>query len=151
MSTTHQDFADILAALNDAHAEFVIVGAYAMAAHGVPRATGDLDLLVRPSPENAVKVYQALLAFGAPVQAHQLTAQDFERPDLVYQLGLPPRRIDILTSISGVSFDEAMRENVVGTLGMQRVHFIGRSPLVRNKRATGRPKDRIDADLLEGK
>jgi len=145
----NEDFVDIVACLTAEGAEFLVVGAYALAAHGFPRMTGDIDLFVRPTIENAARVYRALLAFGAPVTAHGVTERDFQIEDNVYQMGLPPRRIDIMTSISGVSFDEATAEALEGKLGTASVRFIGRAALARNKRAAGRPKDLVDAELLE--
>lgn len=101
----NDDFGDLLRALLAAQVEFVIVGAHALAAHGFPRATGDLDVLVEPSPTNSERVIEALNAFGAPLSAHGTSRTDFEVPDNV-QIGLPPRRIDLMTAISGVSFEE---------------------------------------------
>lgn len=103
----NEDFADMLHCLGEAGVEFVIVGAHALAAHGIARATGDIDIFVKPSAENAERVLAALTAFGAPLDSHGIAPADFARPGLVYQIGLPPRRIDLLTEISGVSFDEA--------------------------------------------
>lgn len=143
------DFVDILRALADCGAEFVVVGAYAMAAHGVPRATGDIDILVRPSPENAARVLAALRAFGAPVDAHRVTQEDLAEPGTVYQIGLPPRRIDVLTQISGVSFDEAWTDRVVCKLSGVDLPVLSRAALARNKRAAGRSKDLVDLELIE--
>lgn len=144
----NEDFVDIARGFVDNDVEFLIVGAYALAAHGFPRTTGDIDLFVRPTPDNAARVFRALADFGAPVAAHGVTQRDFEVADKVYQLGLPPRRIDILTSISGVSFDEAAADAIEGHLGPIKVRFIGRSAMARNKLASGRPKDLVDAELL---
>ena len=99
------DFAEMLRALSAEGVEYLLVGAYAMAAHGVPRATGDIDIWVRPSPENANRVLRALARFGAPLS--DLTATDLQRDGTVFQLGVPPRRIDLLTSIDGVTFEDA--------------------------------------------
>lgn len=145
----NEDFVDLLTALRDEAVEFVVVGAHALAAHGFVRATGDIDIFVRASTANARRVYAALLVFGAPMAAHGVTQADFERPDNVYQLGLPPRRIDILTSISGVSFDEAWASRAPVRMGGIDVFVIGKDAMIRNKRSTGRPKDLLDADLLE--
>lgn len=145
----NEDFVDIARGFLDNGVEFLIVGAYALAAHGFPRTTGDIDVFVRPTPENAARVFRALAEFGAPIAAHGVSQRDFEVEDRVYQLGLPPRRIDILTSISGVSFDEAERDAVEGHLGPVKVRFIGRSAMARNKLASGRPKDLVDAELLQ--
>jgi hypothetical protein len=144
----NEDFEDLLVAFERANVEFVIVGAHAMAVEGVPRATGDLDILVRPSPENAQRVFAALIAFRAPVRAHGITANDFCEAGSVYQIGLPPRRIDILTSISGVDFETAWASRVMaGAYGVRP--FLGREALIANKRAAGRPKDLADVFLLE--
>jgi hypothetical protein len=145
----NEDFVDIVACLEAEGAEFLIVGAYALAAHGFPRMTGDIDIFVRPTLENSARVYRALLAFGAPVVAHGVTERDFQIEDNIYQMGLPPRRIDIMTSVSGVSFDEASAEAIEGKLGDVTVRFIGKAAQARNKRAAGRPKDLVDAALLE--
>ena len=143
------DFRDLLACLRDASVEFIIVGAHALAAHGVPRATGDLDVLIRPDPANATRVFAALATFGAPLAAHGVVEADFCAPGTVYQLGLPPRRIDILTQISGVDFDQAWATRVDVVLDGAAVPVLGREALIANKRAAGRPKDLVDADLLE--
>jgi hypothetical protein len=145
----NDDFVDLLRALLDAHVAFVIVGAHALAVHGFPRATGDLDVLVAPTPENADRVILALQQFGAPLAAHGVSRADFERAENVYQIGLPPRRIDVLTSISGVSFDEARASRImIERVGM-KLPVLGRDALIKNKRATGRPKDALDVDALE--
>jgi hypothetical protein len=139
----------MLRALVESGAEFLIVGAHAMAAHGVPRATLDLDIYVRASADNAARVIAALREFGAPLSAHDVQAEDFEREGTVYQLGLPPNRIDLLTRISGVEFEEAWASRVTTTIGDLTVSVIGREPLLANKRAAGRDKDLVDVRLLE--
>lgn len=144
----NEDFVDMLMALEANKADFLIVGAYALAAHGFPRATGDIDILVEPTVENAKRVYQALLEFGAPVDAHGVSPKDFESKDAVYQIGLPPRRIDLLTSISGVEYDEAAKDAVPGLIGACEVRFIGRAALIKNKSSTGRTKDLADVEQL---
>jgi hypothetical protein len=144
----NSDFRDLLLALVDAGVEFVVVGAYALAFHGAPRASGDIDVFLRPSPDNAAKAWRAFGAFGAPLSAAGVVQADFEKPDLVYQIGLPPRRIDVLTSISGVSFDEAWASRASATVEGRTVFFIGRDMYVRNKLAAGRPKDLADAARL---
>ncbi len=145
----HEDFVDFVACLNAEGCDFIIVGAHALAVHGVPRATGDLDVLVRPSPVNAEHLVRALVRFGAPLNAHGITAKDFLEAGMIYQLGLPPRRIDVLTELSGVGYDDATRDLVVGALGAERVRFIGIDAMIVNKRAAGRPKDLADALELE--
>ena len=143
------DFKDMLSALSEAEVEFLLVGAYALAAHGFPRATGDLDLWVQPTPENAKRVWTALNAFGAPLS--KLNIDDFLTPDIVYQIGVAPRRIDILTSISGVTFEEAWTNRITLKIDGLNVPVIGRNELLINKRATGRTKDLADVESLEQK
>ena len=133
------DFADMLSALSAAGVEFLIVGAHALAAHGVPRATGDLGVWIRPTPDNAVRTMQALTAFGAPVA--DLSADDLTRPDTVFQIGLPPSRIDIVSGITGVSFDEAWERRLPVVLPGGTVEVLSKVDFVTNKRAVGRPKD----------
>ena len=144
-----EDFVDLLSCLRAESCDFVVVGAHALAAHGAPRATGDLDVFVRPTKENAERTFRALLRFGAPLQAHGVTPEDFAEPGTVYQIGLPPFRIDILTLISGVSYDEATQDAVDGHLGAEVVRYIGLEAMIRNKRSAGRTKDLADAEALE--
>jgi len=143
------DYADLLLALLDARAEFVVVGGWAVAVHGHARATDDLDVLVRPTPENAARVYEALQKFGAPVQAHGVTAELFSKERYGYRIGIKPMQIEILTSISGVTFDHASRDSVLVTIEGRAVPFIGRVALLDNKRAAGRHKDLADVEALE--
>ncbi len=128
-----------------------MVGAHALAVHGVVRATGDLDILVRPDPRNAERVWKALARFGAPLEATGLTLQDLHQPGTVYQIGLPPRRIDILTEISGVDFAEAWETRVFEDVDGLVVPYLGRTALLRNKQASGRIKDLADIELLKGR
>lgn len=148
LSNLNEDFRDLLLEFADAEVEFLIVGAFAVAYHGVPRATGDMDVFVRPSSENAQRVFTALIRFGAPLSSAGVAAKDFETPGIVYQIGQPPRRIDVLTEISGVSFDEAWGTRCTENLEGRVVHFIGRDQLLRNKKAAGRPKDLADVSRL---
>ncbi len=143
------DFRDLLLAFASEAVEFVVVGAYALALHGAPRFTGDLDVFVRPSAQNAERVWRALARFGAPIQAAGATPADFATPGIVYQIGLPPARIDILTAISGVTFEEAWASRESTDLEGSSVAFIGRDALIRNKEAAGRPKDIADAARLK--
>jgi len=143
-----QDFRDLLAELVEAQARFLVVGAHALAVHGVPRATVDLDVWIDASPENAKRVWTALAAFGAPLDTLEIGEADLTRPDIVVQFGLPPYRIDILTDLSGVSFAEAWNERVEELFDDVRVPFIGRTALIRNKRASGRTKDLADLEAL---
>lgn len=145
----NEDFLDMLAALAHERVEFIVVGAHALAAHGHPRATGDFDIWVRPSPDNAGRVLRALRVFGAPIVQHGITERDFERAGTVYQIGLPPRRIDLLTAISGVSFDDAWQDKVPVCVSGQAFDVLGRETLIANKRATGRDKDLLDVATLE--
>ena len=142
----NRDFAEMLAALSAAGAEFLVVGAYAMAVHGLPRATGDIDFWVRPTRENAARVLHALQIFGAPLLG--LSLDDLIRPDTVFQIGVAPNRIDVLTGISGVTFDEAWPTRMTVSIDGQAVPVIGRDQLVQNKAATGRPKDLADLAWL---
>jgi hypothetical protein len=143
------DWSDLLHALLDAGARYLVVGAHAMAVHGVPRGTQDLDVWVDRALENAERVWRALAAFGAPLDALQLTIADLTRPDTVIQLGLAPRRIDLLTSITGVpDFDSAWRDRAEHPVRGRSIPFIGRGDLVRNKRAVGRHKDLGDLEAL---
>ena len=143
------DFEALLAELNHAEERYLVVGAYALALHSRPRATGDLDIWVEPTPANATRVHRALMAFGAPLS--DLSEADLQRPDLVFQIGIPPRRVDILTSLTGLTFEAAWTGRAQGWLGSAPCAFLGRAELVRNKRAGGRPRDLADlADLGEG-
>jgi hypothetical protein len=140
------DFVDLLRAFIAAEVRFLIVGAYALAIHGRPRATGDLDLWIEPSAENARRVMRALAAFGAPLA--EITEADFTTPGVTYQIGVAPGRIDILTDLTGLSFAEAWPERVRKPFGALAVDFIGRDAFIRNKRATGRAKDLGDIEGL---
>jgi hypothetical protein len=145
----NEDFRDLLKALQDAGSRFLVVGAHAMAVHGVPRATGDLDVWVRPSRENAERVWKALLSFGAPMKGLDVSQQDLETPETVIQIGLPPRRIDILTSLTGLEFDASWDNRAIHRVEQMDVPFLGREDLIRNKRATGRTRDLADLEILE--
>lgn len=143
-----EDFRDVLVELLGTSARFLIVGAHALGVHGVPRATVDLDVWIDRSPENARRVWAALAAFGAPLESLRISEADFTRPDTIVQFGLPPYRIDILTGVSGVSFDEAWGERVEAFFDDVRVPYIGRDAFVRTKRASGRKKDLGDLESL---
>jgi hypothetical protein len=145
----NQDFRDLFAEFNAARVEFLIVGAHALAVHGHVRATRDLDIWTRPDSANALRVLLALESFGAPTQG--LTVDDLAHPDLIFQIGVPPIRIDVLTSISGVAFDEAWEARVQTRFGDQAVGVISREHLIRNKRASGRTQDLADLESLEGR
>ena len=143
----NQDFVDLLRAFIAADVRFLVVGAYALAMHGRPRATGDLDVWVDTSRENASRIMSALAAFGAPLQ--EVHEADFASPGIVYQIGVPPGRIDVLTALTGLRFEDAWPDRVRGSFGDIEVDFIGLAAFVRNKRATGRAKDIGDIEGLE--
>jgi hypothetical protein len=143
---TQPDFRELLALFNARHVEYLIVGGYALAFHGAPRFTGDLDIFVNPDADNAERILIALEEFGFGQAG--LTSSDFERPDQVVQLGVPPVRIDLITSITGVSWDEAWAGRIAGCYGDIPVYYIGRDQFVTNKRAIGRTKDMADLEGL---
>lgn len=145
----NRDFVEMLSALSAAGADHLIVGAYAMAAHGWPRATGDIDIWVRPTRENAARVMRALEAYGAPL--FDLTTDDLVRPDTVFQIGVPPGRVDILSGVTGIEFDEAWESRIPLTLGGVATQAIGFEALLKNKLAAGRPKDLADVAWLRSK
>jgi len=141
------DFRDMLSALCEEKADFLIVGAYALAAHGHPRATGDIDIWIQASEENAKRVWRALMRFGCPL--FDLKLDDLKTPDLIFQIGVEPRRIDIVTSITGVEFDEAWPDRKEIEIEGLKIAAIGRSHLLKNKKAVGRPQDLADVAWLE--
>jgi len=142
-----QDFKELLKLLNAHDVEFVIVGAYALAFHGVPRFTGDIDILIKPDPINAGKVLTALKEFG--FGSLDLKESDFNEPDKVVQLGVAPVRIDLITSLTGVSWQQAYSSKVEGSYGDVKVYYLGRKELISNKKALGRKKDLADIESLE--
>jgi hypothetical protein len=144
----NEDFLDLLRSLLTASARFLIVGAHALAVHGIPRATGDLDVWIEPTKENASRVWAALIAFGAPVTSLDITDATLAEQDVVIQIGVPPRRIDLLTSVSGLDFATAWDTRLVSTVAQLSLPFISREALIANKRATGRLKDLADLEAL---
>lgn len=144
------DFRDLLLELADANADFVVVGGWAMAVHGRTRATEDLDDFVRPSQENAARVFAALAAFGAPVEQHRVSPEVLAKSGYGYRFGVKPFLVEVLTQISGVDFDEAVRDALPVVLEGRTLRVIGRLALLKNKRAAGRLKDLDDADWLDG-
>lgn len=144
----NRDFAEMLSAFSEAGAEFLVIGAHALAAHGIVRATGDLDIWVRPTRENAERVMRALMVFGAPLM--DLTIDDLLKADTVFQIGVEPSRVDVLSGISGVGFDEAWSRRIVLDIEGVTVPVLSRADFVTNKRASGRPKDLLDLELLGG-
>lgn len=145
----NSDFLDLIDTFAGEGGEYVVVGAFALAQHGLPRATGAINFLIRPSEKNALRVYRALTRFGAMLSAASVTPADFTQPGTVYQIVVVPRRIDILTQLSGVTFDEAWASRIERVVDDRAVPFIGLQALLKNKRATGRAKDAVDADALE--
>lgn len=143
----NRDYRDMLNALNDAGADYLVVGAYALAFHGNIRATGDIDIWVRPTPENAERVWRALDAYKAPKR--NMKVSDFCEPNVVYQIGVEPSRIDFLTSIDGVTFEDAWKNRREAEFQGVKFNALGRDELLANKRACGRPKDLADAAWLE--
>jgi hypothetical protein len=141
-----KDFKDLLALLNEHQVDYLIVGAYALGFHGVPRYTGDLDIYVKPDRVNAGRIMKSLKAFG--FGSVGLTAADFEKQDSIVQLGFPPVRIDIITSLTGVPWGKATSNAVEGKFGDVAVRYLGRDELISNKRALGRKKDLADLEAL---
>jgi predicted nucleotidyltransferase len=140
------DFKDLLALFNAHTVEYIIVGGYALAFHGAPRYTGDIDIYVKPDDKNAAAIMAALEEFG--FGSVGLSAEDFGRPGQVIQLGVPPVRVDIITSIAGVSWGEAFSNRVSGKYGDIQVHYIGREQFIINKKTIGRKKDLADLEAL---
>ena len=142
----NRDFRDLFAALNDAGARYLVVGAHAVAFYAEPRFTKDLDVWVDASPANASKVMAALQAFGAPLA--DVSEKDFATPDVTLQIGVAPNRIDIATHIDGVTFDGAWPNRTPSQFGDQPIFVIGRADLIANKKAAGRPQDLLDLATL---
>ncbi len=141
------DFRDILSIFLEERVEFLVVGAYAVAAYGLPRATKDIDLWVRCSEQNASHIIAALKRFGAPLSG--ITETDFLRPGITFQIGIAPRRIDIITEIAGVRFDDSYPNRISANVEGISLPVIGRADLVANKRAAARPQDLVDVEWLE--
>jgi hypothetical protein len=144
----NEDFLDILRALLDEGARFLVAGAHALAVHGVPRATGDLDIWIDRDPANSERVWRALISFGAPVESLAVSVDDLGKPGIVVQVGIAPRRIDVLTDLTGLDFADAWADRVVHSVEGIEVPFLGRRSLIQNKRATARLKDLADLEAL---
>jgi len=142
----YPDFKELLALFNAHGVEYVIVGGYALAFHGAPRFTGDLDILVRTEPGNARRVVEALADFG--FASLGFAPDDFTKPECVIQLGVPPIRVDLITSLTGVTWEEAWAGRVRGAYGDMPVQYLGREQFLANKRAIGRKKDLADVEAL---
>jgi hypothetical protein len=141
-----KDFREFLALLNEHEVDFMIVGGYALAFHGAPRYTGDIDVFIKPDNKNAQLIIKVLEEFG--FSSLDLSVEDFQEENNVVQLGLPPVRIDIITSISGVTWEEAEASKEPGKYGDLSIFYIGKSQFVANKRAIGRTKDIADIEAL---
>jgi hypothetical protein len=141
-----KDFKELLELFNEHKVEYIIVGAYALAYHGVPRFTGDIDIYVHPTVENAQEILSALNDFG--FGSLNLTIDDFANPKSVVQLGVPPVRIDIIASITGVDWEQADKGKIRGSYGSVPAYFLGKEQLIANKRAVGRKKDLADMEAL---
>jgi len=147
MVMLNSDYREILQIFLEEHVKFIIIGAYALGVHGMPRATGDIDIFVRADAENSRKIYQALIRFGAPVS--DLTPLDFTAEGIIFQIGVVPRRVDILTSIDGISFDEAYEDKVTAEVEGLTIPVLSVESLIRNKEASGREKDILDVKILK--
>ena len=143
----NEDYRDILHALSDEKVRFILVGAYALAAHGYPRATMDIDIWVMPSPANAEATLRALRRFGAPL--HNLTKEDLQIDGTIFQIGVAPRRIDIITAASGLKFEETFQNSISMIIEGIEVHIPSIDDLIHNKKSSGRTKDLADVELLE--
>jgi hypothetical protein len=126
--------------------EFILVGAYALGAHGYPRATGDIDIWIKADENNSKKTYNALARFGAPLD--QINVNDFAIEGVIFQIGVAPRRIDIITKIDGVTYDEANKDKIVVEVEGLKLPVLSLDKLIKNKLATGREKDELDAKFL---
>lgn len=142
----NDDYKEMLQLLKSNEVRFLVVGAYAMGAYGYPRATGDMDIWILASGENSQKVFKALKEFGAPLS--QINEAAFTSCDVIFQIGVAPRRIDIITSIDGVEFDQAWKHRVEIDIDGLNVPFISKPDLIKNKESTGREKDVLDAKIL---
>ncbi|MFO0553358.1 MAG: hypothetical protein U0271_33550 [Polyangiaceae bacterium] len=147
----NQDFSDFLVALVDHEVEFALIGGWALAVYGHVRGTDDLDVIVNPTPQNAARVIAALRSFGAPLAQHRVTEALFEAPGYGYRMGVKPNLIELLTTISGVSFEQVMKDHRTVEVDGRLVPVIGRGAFIDNKRASGRAKDLADLEWLLGR
>lgn len=147
MEPLNEDFAEFARLLEQAEVRYLIVGGYSVALHGFPRYTGDIDFFVAVSPENAAKLVDVFTQFGFGDLG--LQEEDFTRSDYVVEIGREPRKIQVLTGIDGVRFEDAWKARVEAEMNGMRLKFLGKADLIQNKRATGRPKDQIDLLELE--
>jgi hypothetical protein len=142
----NKDYKEILQLLLEEQVDFILVGAYALGAHGYPRATGDIDIWVKADEINSINIYKALERFGAPVD--QITVNDFASEGIVFRIGVTPRRIDIITRIDGVSFDEADEDKIIVEVEDLKLPILSFDKLIQNKLSTGRERDELDVKLL---
>ena len=143
----NQDYREMLSLLLENKVDFLLVGAYALAVHGFPRATGDIDIFVKPDHTNAKLLFKTLEEFAAPM--NNITIADFEKPSVIFQIGIAPRRIDIITAIDGLTFDEASVGKMIVDIDNLKIPVISKLNLIKNKRSTGRQKDMVDVTNLE--
>lgn len=143
------DFADLLVELEEAEAEYLLIGGWAVILHGHVRATDDMDILVRATPANSVRVHAALTNFGAPLIAHRVAAQHFASEGDAYRFGIAPLKIEVLTKVSGITYEEASEAPQTFQLGKRAIPFIGKAALIKNKKSAGRHKDLADVQELE--
>ena len=147
MAKTEKDYEELLGLFNRHKVKYCIVGAYAVAFHSIPRYTKDIDLFVEASPENAKRILKALRDFG--FSTLRLKERDFSKPGQIIQLGYEPVRVDILTSIDGRIFSQVWGNRKRGIYGKQKVHFIGKGDLIKNKKASNRGQDKVDLEKLK--
>ena len=143
----NEDYKEMLQLLLEEQVDFIIVGAYALGAHGYPRATGDIDIWVKPNNTNSRTLYKALARFGAPLE--QIEIDDFSMEGIIFQIGLIPRRIDIITKIDGVTYEEADEDKITVEVEGLMLPVISLEKLIKNKMATGREKDELDIKTLK--
>ena len=143
----NEDYKEMLQLLSEEQVDFIIVGAYALGAHGYPRATGDIDIWVKPNNINSRKLYKALARFGAPLE--QIETDDFSMEGIIFQIGVIPRRIDIITKIDGVTYEEADEDKITVEVEELMLPVISLDKLIKNKMATGREKDELDIKTLK--
>ena len=143
----NEDYKEMLQLLSEEQVDFIIVGAYALGAHGYPRATGDIDIWVKPNNTNSKKLYKALARFGAPLE--QIEIDDFSMEGIIFQIGVIPRRIDIITKIDGVTYEEADEDKITVEVEGLMLPVISLEKLIKNKMATGREKDELDIKTLK--
>ena len=143
----NEDYKEMLQILLEEKVKFIVVGAYALGAHGFPRATGDFDIWIEPTPVNAKKVIRSLARFGAPL--FDVNEKDFTEEGIIFQIGVVPRRIDIITTIDGVEFQSAYAKKLLVSVEALNVPVLSREDLIKNKESTGREKDALDAKMLK--